>query len=120
MGSGEAGKVVDYSEGADMNAGNDGRPRWREEVKLPPQYEAIDLMDPNEEVLFQGELLKYKASYNPTCINRWVQVTETAFRYFKGRTNAISGAHKPLSAIPVKAIKKVERVNFDLPMNARE
>jgi len=32
--------------------GTDGRPRVREEIKLPPNYEIIDLNDPNDEVLF--------------------------------------------------------------------
>ena len=52
--------------------GVNGRPRVKEEEKLPPQYESIDLTDPHDEVLFQGELLKYKAGYTPTFINRWV------------------------------------------------
>ena len=36
----------------DGDMGTGGRPRFKEEVKLPPQYEAIDLNDPNDEVLF--------------------------------------------------------------------
>lgn len=32
--------------------GENGRPRYREEEKLPPQYENIDLVDPEDEVLF--------------------------------------------------------------------
>lgn len=32
--------------------GENGRPRYREEEKLPPQYENINLVDPEDEVLF--------------------------------------------------------------------
>lgn len=39
---------------------------------------------------------------------------------FKGRCNAITCCNKPLTAIPILAIKKVERVNFDLFFNKRE
>lgn len=87
--------------------GTNGRPRVKEEEKALPMYENINLNDPNDEVLFQGELMKYKAGYNPTFINRWVQVTEKAFKYYKNRCNAITCCHKPLIAIPITAIKKV-------------
>lgn len=76
--------------------------------------------DPNDEVLFQGELSKYKAAVVSTFIPRWVQVTEKAFKYFKGRCNAITCCNKPLLAIPVAAIKKVERVDFELPLSKKE
>ncbi len=49
-----------------------GRPRVKEEIKVPPKYENIDLMNPDEDILFQGELSKYKACVNSTFINRWV------------------------------------------------
>lgn len=32
--------------------GTNGRPRVKEEIKLPPNYDIIDLNDPNDEVLF--------------------------------------------------------------------
>jgi hypothetical protein len=44
--------VLDYSVDLDGDYGQNGRPRIREEVKIPPQYELIDLCDPNDEVLF--------------------------------------------------------------------
>ena len=55
MGAGGGGsefKVQDSYMGEELDEGNDGRPRFREEIKMPPQYQAIDLMDPNDEVLF--------------------------------------------------------------------
>jgi hypothetical protein len=56
----------------DGDEGNNGRPRIKEEEKPLPYYENIDLNDPTLEVLFQAELLKYKAGYNPTYISRYV------------------------------------------------
>jgi hypothetical protein len=47
-------------------------------------------------------------------------VTEKAFKYFKSRCNAITCTHRPLLAIPITAIKKVERVNFELPINKKD
>jgi hypothetical protein len=102
------------------DVGFDGRPREKEVFELPPQYEGIDLNDPNAEILFQGELVKYKAGYTPTFISRWIQVTESSLKYFKGRCNAITCCNNALMAIPITAIKKVERVNFDLPMSKKE
>ena len=62
----------DFEMQLDGDFGSNGRPRFREEIKLPPQYESIDLNDPNDEVLFQGELVKYKAGLNPSYLNRWI------------------------------------------------
>lgn len=42
----------DYEISLANDQGTDGRPRFKEEIKLPPQYESIDLNDPNDEVLF--------------------------------------------------------------------
>ena len=112
--------VEDFDITLDSDIGTGGRPRFREEIKMPPQYESIDLNDPNDEVQFQGELVKYKSAVNSTFIPRWVQVTGKAFKCFKGRCNAITCCNKPLTAIPVAAIKKVERVTFELPLNKKE
>ena len=64
--------------------------------------------------------MKYKAGYNPTYINRWVQVTEKGLKYYKNRCNAITCCNKPLMAVPVAAIKKVVRVQFELPFKKQE
>ena len=84
--------------------GRNGRPRVKEEVIMPPQYDQIDLFDSNEEIRFQGEIAKYKACINPAFMPRWIQVTDTALRYFKGRCNALSCCNRPLMAIPIEAI----------------
>ncbi len=62
----------DYEISLDNDEGTNRRPRFKEEIKLPPQYESIDLIDPNDEVLFQGELFKYKAGVNPSYLKCWI------------------------------------------------
>lgn len=118
--SGTKNVVEDIDVSLDGDLGTDGRPRVRDVIILPPQYENIDLNDPNAEILFQGELVKYKAGYTPTFISRWIQVTETSLKYFKGRCNAITCCNNALMAIPITAIKRVDRVQFDLPMSKKE
>jgi hypothetical protein len=44
--------VEDYDLNLDGDNGTNGKPRIREIIKLPPQYDTIDLNDPNDEVLF--------------------------------------------------------------------
>lgn len=110
----------DISLDLDGEHGTGGRPRVKEEVKIPPNYEQVNLIDPDEPILFQGELVKYKADYNPTFYTRWVVVTENALRLYKSRCNSITCVTKPLFAIPVKAILKVEHVDFDVHMSKKE
>lgn len=53
MRGGEAKNVFeDFDINLDGDSGKDGRPRVREEEKLLPYYESIDLTDPHDEVLF--------------------------------------------------------------------
>jgi hypothetical protein len=44
--------VEDFDVTLDGEEGTGGRPRIKEEIKLPPVYESIDLHDPNDPVLF--------------------------------------------------------------------
>lgn len=53
-------------------------------------------------------------------MSRWVSVTEKALKVYKGKCNAITCCNKPLVAIPLAAIKKVERVHFELPINKKD
>lgn len=56
----------------------------------------------------------------PSFVDRWVQVTEKALKYHKSRCNAITCCNKPLIAIPLAAIKMVQRVDFDLGLSKKE
>jgi len=38
-------------------------------------YLEIDLIDPTDPILFEGEIQKYKPGFKATFIDRWVQVT---------------------------------------------
>lgn len=44
--------VEDYNVSLDGEVGTGGKPRVKEEIKLPPVYENIDLHDPNDPILF--------------------------------------------------------------------
>jgi hypothetical protein len=44
--------IEDFDINLDGDVGTGGRPRIKEEEKVPPQYELIYLLDPNDEVLF--------------------------------------------------------------------
>ena len=47
-------------------------------------------------------------------------MTEKALKYHTSRCNAITCCNKPLIAIPIAAIKKVQRVNFDLHFSKKD
>jgi hypothetical protein len=99
--------------------GEGGRPRFKEEEKLPPNYAEFDLYNENEAILFEAELMKFKPGYSGTFVSRYIQVTETAFRIYRNRAFALSGSHRPLLAVPVEAFLKVERVDFDLKIGEK-
>ena len=88
-----------------------GRPRPSDHP-----YEDIDLIDPNDPILYEGELWKYKSGFKGQFISRWVQVTVNSFRYFASKPQRDPGTIKPLMAIPILAIKEVQRVKFELPI----
>jgi hypothetical protein len=52
--------------------GSGGRP-MKKKVENP--YLEIDLIDPTDPILFEGEIQKYKPGFKATFIDRWVQVT---------------------------------------------
>jgi hypothetical protein len=43
--------------------------------KVENPYLEIDLIDPTDPILFEGEIQKYKPGFTATFIDRWVQVT---------------------------------------------
>ena len=49
--------------------GTGGRPLIR---KVANPYLEVDLVDPDDQILFQGELQKYKPGFNGVFIDRWV------------------------------------------------
>jgi len=51
----------------DGEQGTGGRP-----LKVPNPYLQVDLTDPDDPILFQGELQKYKPGFSGAFIDRWV------------------------------------------------
>lgn len=47
-------------------------------------------------------------------------MTEKGFKFYKNRCNAITCSNKPLMAIPITSILKIEKVQFDLPFKKNE
>jgi hypothetical protein len=63
-------------------AGVGGKPLKR---KPENPYAEVDLIDPFEAILFEGEIQKFKPGFKPTFIDRWIQVTNKSFRYFASK-----------------------------------
>ena len=74
------------------------------------------MVDPEEPILFQGVLQKYKPGFNANFIDRWVQVTASAFRYYTSKPATLAAAVKPLMAVPLSSIKAIERVDLQLKL----
>lgn len=80
----------------------------------------IDLLDPRDEVLIQGEIARYKACINPGFqAPRWLTVTEKAIRYFRNQCNSIVSSSKPLLAVPLIAVERVALVDLPLAINEK-
>lgn len=47
-------------------------------------------------------------------------MTSKAFRYFVSKPSKDNPVIKPLLAIPIIAIKQVNRVNYDLPIHKKD
>eukprot|EP01016_Furgasonia_blochmanni_P008790 TRINITY_DN13625_c0_g1_i2.p1 TRINITY_DN13625_c0_g1~~TRINITY_DN13625_c0_g1_i2.p1 ORF type:complete len:414 (+),score=89.94 TRINITY_DN13625_c0_g1_i2:90-1244(+) len=70
--------------------------------------------DPTIEVIFEGELMKYKPGVNFSFVRRWCQLTRTEFRYFKNRWSANCWDAKPLMTLDLKEIVRVSNVNYNI------
>ncbi|CDW84418.1 UNKNOWN [Stylonychia lemnae] len=93
--------------------GTGGRPFIH---KVPNPYLEVDLIDPSDPILFQGELQKFKPGFNGVFIDRWVQVTRKALRYFANKPGSQLAAGKPLMAFPIIAIKNIEKIDLDIKL----
>jgi hypothetical protein len=69
------------------------------------------LVDPEDPILFQGELQKFKPGFTGIFVDKWVQVTSKAIRYFGSKPGSHIAAGKPLMAIPLIAVKNIERIS---------
>jgi hypothetical protein len=71
-------------------------------------------MDDNE-MIFEGELMKYKPGLNHMYMSRWCMVTKTHFLYYAEGLPYASYLGQPLAAIPLSQIASVRRVFVDVP-----
>ena len=57
----------------------------------------------------------YKFNFNDfnPYIERFVVITKSAVRVYENRQQSFSTYGKPMLAIPLKAVKKIERIKFD-------
>ncbi|CDW91526.1 UNKNOWN [Stylonychia lemnae] len=111
-------KIVDYVDVKLFGEyGTGGKPL---KIKPTNPYLEIDLIDPNDPVLYEGEVQKYKPGFQAQFIDRWIQVTAKAFRYFVSKPAKDCPIIKPLLAIPMLGVKACEIVNYTLPIKKKD
>ena len=71
-----------------------------------------------DDIIYEGELMKFKPGLSANFIGRYVQISQRAFRYFKNKYEAISG--KPIVAFRKKIIEEAKpyKVNKQSYMKA--
>ena len=74
-------------------------------------YEIV--IDPNEVILCEGDLSKFKPGMETNFITRWLQLSTRSFRYYKNHYHSVCFLTKPISAIPLNAIEKIIKYNID-------
>lgn len=79
--------------------------RWEEVTKFVPRTR---LMSENpDDILYEGEVWKYKPGLNTTYMTRWAQVTKREFKYYKDRYHSSQWLSKPLVVLSLPDIDKV-------------
>jgi len=79
--------------------GQGGKP-----LKKDNPFVEIDLVDPNDTILFQGQLQKFKPGFNQNFVDKWIIVTEKSLRYYTSKPISLNAFMKPLMAIPLSGI----------------
>ena len=69
--------------------------------------------DPNK-VIYEGEVLKFSPGLKQQHYPKWAQITKHEFRYYRDRLSASEWLARPLLAIPLFGIEKVERVSVKI------
>ena len=65
------------------------------------------VIDPDEEILLEGEIVKFKPGIERNFISRWVQLSTRSFRYYKNHYHSICYLTRPIAALPLHAIQAV-------------
>ena len=67
------------------------------------------------EIIYEGDLMKYKPGIKHQYMSRWCQVTKSHFLYFSEGLPYASFLGKPLAVIPLDQIESVKRVYVEVP-----
>jgi len=92
---------------------NKERPKIMSIEEILPK-EKLDSLNP-EEILFEGELVRYHPGFKTHLSNRWFQLTKSSLSYYKNQISAKCYESKPIAIIPIKYIKNIERVTVLIP-----
>ena len=57
-----------------------------------------------DDILYEGEVMKYKPGIKISYIDRWAQITKNEFRYFKNSLTANFLLRRPLHSIHFRNI----------------
>jgi hypothetical protein len=79
--------------------------------QLAARYDELD----DIEIIYEGELFKYKPGIKNQYMPRWCQVTKTHFLYYAEGVPYASYLGRPLAVIPLDSIESVKRVNVEVP-----
>jgi len=69
--------------------------------------------------LYQGILHKYFFNDFSPYVPRYVIITKSAVRIYENKQKALSPYSKPLVALPLSAVSKIERIKFDMSDDSR-
>jgi tRNA A37 N6-isopentenylltransferase MiaA len=87
--------------------------RKKKQAPIQEEYKVHEIViDPDEEMLIEGEMMKFKPGIERNFISRWIQLSTRSFRYYKNHYHSICYLTRPISAIPLNAIDKV--ANFSI------
>ena len=70
-----------------------------------------------DEILYEGELMKYNPGFTNQYISRYCVLTKHEFKYYKNEIMAIKHVF-PLVSISIDEVVKVERVAIEIPVSS--
>ena len=82
--------------------------------KKSSQKVVIDINEDDEQIICQGEVMRFKPGIQSDFVSRWLQMTNKSIRYYENDLNSSSVqtsqnyAKGPLVCIPIDAIESVK------------
>ena len=67
-----------------------------------------------EAILYQGELQRFHFNEHEPFQNRYIVITKSSIRIFQDFAHSQSTYGKPILAIPLGAVNRVDRIKFDI------